>query len=294
MARKAVGDRGKKSDIIAAAGRCFLENGYDGTSIRSIMKEAGAEVGLFYYYFSGKDEVFDAALELFYQDYREEFTRIVKLADIDPYRVLSKCFEAIHKMSIDFKSRYSEKLHRSVIWALREKVMQEVTVYIQQILEKLVARGAKIKIDVPIAARFMSYGVGSIVLYEGIDKSERAAAEMKKCIALIMGNDENSAGLVIPEFATAQDVAAIYEIQEECAAEGICAPLSKMDTDIHLKKKEILVVRYAGKTVGFISFDRAKKMRDVLAIKKEYRTEFENIVLNATMNAEFVLADMGQ
>lgn len=31
-----------------------MEDGFEGTSIRKIMNEAGAEVGLFYYYFKSR------------------------------------------------------------------------------------------------------------------------------------------------------------------------------------------------------------------------------------------------
>lgn len=54
MARKPVTDGGKREKIVVAAMKCFLEKGYDGTSIRAIMKKAGGEVGLFY-----KNAVFD-------------------------------------------------------------------------------------------------------------------------------------------------------------------------------------------------------------------------------------------
>lgn len=50
MQKKAVKDNAKKSKILSAATNCFMEDGFEGTSIRKIMNEAGAEVGLFYYY----------------------------------------------------------------------------------------------------------------------------------------------------------------------------------------------------------------------------------------------------
>lgn len=52
MQKKAVKDNAKKSKILSAAANCFMADGFEGTSIRQIMNEAGAEVGLFYYYLS--------------------------------------------------------------------------------------------------------------------------------------------------------------------------------------------------------------------------------------------------
>lgn len=66
MGRRAGGGSGKKEEILSAAQSCFLEHGFDGTSVRSIMKKAGGEIGLFYYYFQGKEEIFDRVLDRFF------------------------------------------------------------------------------------------------------------------------------------------------------------------------------------------------------------------------------------
>jgi len=73
MARKPVLEGGKRDEIIAAALKLFMEKGYEGTSIRMIQGEVKCEVGLFYYYFKNKDEVFERAMELFFQDYKVQF-----------------------------------------------------------------------------------------------------------------------------------------------------------------------------------------------------------------------------
>ena len=61
MARKT--DGGKREEIVTAAARLFMTGGFDGTSVREIMNEAGGEAGLFYYYFRNKDEGFDSVLD---------------------------------------------------------------------------------------------------------------------------------------------------------------------------------------------------------------------------------------
>lgn len=44
MGRKPVLDGGKRDDIAKVALELFLQNGYAGTSVRSIMNQAGGEV----------------------------------------------------------------------------------------------------------------------------------------------------------------------------------------------------------------------------------------------------------
>ena len=55
MARKAVLQGGKRDEIIKVATKQFFENGYEETSIRSILNDVGGEVGMFYHYFKSKD-----------------------------------------------------------------------------------------------------------------------------------------------------------------------------------------------------------------------------------------------
>lgn len=43
MQKKAVKDNAKKSKILSAAANCFISDGFEGTSIRKIMNEAGAD-----------------------------------------------------------------------------------------------------------------------------------------------------------------------------------------------------------------------------------------------------------
>ena len=47
-----------KKQIIAAAHRLFLEQGYHGTTMRQISKESGMALGSLYTYFPGKDDLF--------------------------------------------------------------------------------------------------------------------------------------------------------------------------------------------------------------------------------------------
>ena len=46
-----------RAAIIEAALRLFQENGYDGTTMRAIAREAGVSVGNAYYYFASKEEL---------------------------------------------------------------------------------------------------------------------------------------------------------------------------------------------------------------------------------------------
>jgi AcrR family transcriptional regulator len=60
-----------KSDIepriLAAARARFLSDGVDGASLRGIASDAGTSIGMVYYYFATKDELFFGVVEQLYQ-----------------------------------------------------------------------------------------------------------------------------------------------------------------------------------------------------------------------------------
>jgi AcrR family transcriptional regulator len=47
----------RKNQILKAAGKCFANAGYNGTSVRDIAAEVGIEAASLYSHFSGKDEI---------------------------------------------------------------------------------------------------------------------------------------------------------------------------------------------------------------------------------------------
>lgn len=65
-----------KTRILQAAKKLFAQQGYDGTSIRQICQEAGANVALVSYHFGGKEKLFAALFTHFFPKQ--------KMDDIDP------------------------------------------------------------------------------------------------------------------------------------------------------------------------------------------------------------------
>lgn len=102
MARKPMYDGGTKNKIIEVASPLFFKNGFDGTSVRSIMREVDGEIGLFYYYYKSKDDLFSDVLDNFFEPYRHDFEKLVDDARITPERSLFRFFTYIKKKSAPF------------------------------------------------------------------------------------------------------------------------------------------------------------------------------------------------
>ncbi|GBF74152.1 TetR family transcriptional regulator [Paenibacillus sp. 598K] len=61
-----VSEQDIKMKILLAARRLFAAQGFDGTSVRQICEEAGANVALVSYHFGGKENLFNAVFSVFF------------------------------------------------------------------------------------------------------------------------------------------------------------------------------------------------------------------------------------
>ena len=62
MSRKVEQGRATRRELVAIATRLFATNGYDGTSVDDVLREAGISRGALYHHFAGKDALFEAVL----------------------------------------------------------------------------------------------------------------------------------------------------------------------------------------------------------------------------------------
>ena len=58
----------KSAEIVAIARRLFLENGYEGTTMAAIAREAGIATNVVHWYFATKDELFVAGGQALFED----------------------------------------------------------------------------------------------------------------------------------------------------------------------------------------------------------------------------------
>ena len=63
--------------ILTAARQRFLEEGVAGASLRKIAEDAGTNIGMIYYYFPTKDDLFAAVLEEIYEGFLADFEAIL-------------------------------------------------------------------------------------------------------------------------------------------------------------------------------------------------------------------------
>lgn len=173
MSRKRILIGGKKDELIFAALKLFMENGYENTSVRMILDEVDGEVGMFYHYFKSKDELFEAAVGLYFRQYSEGFGKIVTDASLSIKEQLDEIFRLFKTTSEAYLSmNQNSGLHWTVELALREKTLVELEPYIAIILQNAIKAGVMPPSDVSLSelAAFVVHGVSGVVHQNDITK----------------------------------------------------------------------------------------------------------------------------
>ena len=156
------------AEITAAALELFFEHGYEATSIRMIQDKVGYEVSLFYHYYESKDSAFEAAIRLFFKAYEERVQSMVDSGKEHPEGGLSHFFECVEVEVTGFRIKYLNKLHWSILSAIREYTVRIMPKYVAEILHSYASAGIykRPESEIPLLANLVSYCVGSSMIYQ--------------------------------------------------------------------------------------------------------------------------------
>lgn len=132
MARKAVEVGGKREEIINEARKMFFEKGFDGMTIRELQRAVGCEVGLFYYYFKSKDEVFEVVVDNLAKEWAETFSQAVENEKESTRANIEKTFEVLCNLGTEYAKK---NLHWSVKSALCDRMAVEALPFVEEGLE---------------------------------------------------------------------------------------------------------------------------------------------------------------
>ncbi len=159
MTKKTTPEVGKKDAILTAALETFLENGYERTSVRAISQKVGCEVGLIYYYFKTKEELFDCALGAYYEETEKEMESIAAQSDAS----IEKFIDYLEKKAVSYRKSFADNVHDSVRAAVREKITALAETHLTAILEKNKKNNAK------NIAVFLAGGLCASILHDNSD-----------------------------------------------------------------------------------------------------------------------------
>ncbi len=290
MPRKPIIEGGKKDEIAQAALELFFTKGFDGTSVRSIMKLAGGEVGLFYYYFENKDAVFDAVLDLFFEHYQKDFTKIVEHGRRNPCRLMEDFFEYMEIKTKEFREKYASQMHRTVRWAIREHTLEIIEPFLQQIVAiQSEYYGITPAVESNVAALFLTYGVGSSILHEDTNNYVNQRAEVKRGISLLMGMPLDEQELRIPYPAEQSDIEGMQRLMKRIHEKSDEFDERWMESDFaqRITNREVWVFRYKNEIAAFAAFLKNENVVEMLAVSPAYEAHKLREKLIETIAAQF-------
>ena len=135
----------RKGQIIEAASEVFARFGFRKTTVEDISAKLQMKKSSLYYYFGGKNEIFQAVVEYEAGKVRRELVRILSSND-DPRTKLRnyivKRMEVLHEISVRYDVIYdNDMVHYDFIERIRRKYDREEHSTIRRVLEEGMRKG---------------------------------------------------------------------------------------------------------------------------------------------------------
>ena len=140
MARKAILEGGKRDEIIAAATTLFFTEGFENTSVRKILQKVDGEIGMFYHYFSSKEELFDVVVDRFFRQYTLDCNAM--LQSIASTEELVDAFWPLYEEGMAKYSNIKSNLHWTIRSALHDRTLTAMIPSVENLLVRLNYQGS--------------------------------------------------------------------------------------------------------------------------------------------------------
>ncbi|MGB9768545.1 MAG: TetR/AcrR family transcriptional regulator [Dictyoglomus turgidum] len=149
----------RKQELIETALKLFLSKGYEKTSVRDILREVKGSPGMFYYYFSSKEEIFEEAIKYYVENYIKELSQIFKDENLTLQEKYQEIVNAVVKAFEDMKS-LSDIYYSPQYFPLRVKVSFKILDGLREPFAELIEKIKKDRnLDSKKTATFILYGV---------------------------------------------------------------------------------------------------------------------------------------
>lgn len=185
-----------KEKIIDAATKVFFQNGFEKTSVKMILEEAGVVTGSFYHFFTSKEELFEAVVEKYLRGYSERIGNILFDESLGIEQIINKILEELQSTSKEYYLKLQgDKLHWTVQSALHEITIEALIEPLARALGRLRERGeieSSLKVDDTTLARILIKGMeavihagnGGVEFFDSVDLKDRLMEFCEKIIVI--------------------------------------------------------------------------------------------------------------
>ena len=182
MARKPILEGGKRDEIIAAATQLFFTEGFEGTSVRKILAMVGGEVGMFYHYFSSKEDLFEVVVDRFFLQYAADFKAMADA--VQSPGELVDAFLPMFEAAMDKYRRVETGMHWTIRSALHERTVLSLIPVMEDMLTRFGYHGAY---PLDIAAAKMTAAISAVIHADSFQKMD--AAERKQLLLHLLADN---------------------------------------------------------------------------------------------------------
>lgn len=189
----------RRTQILAAAKRCFIERGYEATRMQDISKESGLSKGGIYFHFESKMQVFMSLVE---QEYEYSTTVMEGIAGST-----TPANEQLGILAQHFLERFAHQTEESNFFivmsevALREEAIKEKLLTLQELYIERVSEFFQSGIDDgtfrPINARVAAIYLKSLI--DGLEGNTALGLEIDLNTFIPMGMDLLLNGFLQPQ-----------------------------------------------------------------------------------------------
>ncbi len=191
MTQKPNTELSRREAILSAALPLFLENGYEKTSVRMIANKVGCEVGLVYYYFATKDDVFENALALYFENQKKTIAKITEKTKKDASLFLEALFTYFEKEAPSFAKTFNETVHWTIRFAVRAKFVELVRPYMTEVVS-ILADDSRMPYSVELTAKTASDLLVGAALDNEKGYFAKNKEELHRVLSHILGTDRTS------------------------------------------------------------------------------------------------------
>ena len=166
-----------REKIIDAATKVFFQNGFEKTSVKMILGEAGVVTGSFYHFFSSKEELFEAVIEKYLRGYAHRISDILCDETLGMREIVDKVLEELKATSKDYYLKLQgNKLHWTVQASLHEITLETLVEPLSRALGRLKTRGeieSLLKVEDTTLARILIKGMEAVIHDGDVSDVER-------------------------------------------------------------------------------------------------------------------------
>jgi AcrR family transcriptional regulator len=156
----------RKQELTNIAMTQFINNGYEKTSIRSIVAEANGEIGMFYHHFASKEQIFDAVLQQYNTEYIERTKALINANKEAPLRDLFESLvSALENALSEYGRMNSQTINQQMLLMMHHSTLLQLVPIIGEVIQERSLRG---EISPPIndshkLAEFLLFGISTMI-----------------------------------------------------------------------------------------------------------------------------------